>query len=146
MTIPIPVPGTVIRYSYLWKREALAGQEEGLKDRPCAVVLTTEQRDGDTYALVVPITHSPPSDPQTAIELPPQVKKHLGLDTERSWIICNETNRFLWPGPDLRPLTSTQGKRRFAYGSLPPRVFRATKERLVGLIKAKRFSTVKRSE
>jgi hypothetical protein len=28
---PVPQPGLVIRYAYLWRREALAGQEEGAK-------------------------------------------------------------------------------------------------------------------
>ena len=38
MPLPKPVPGLVVRYSYLWHREYLAGREEGQKDRPCAIV------------------------------------------------------------------------------------------------------------
>lgn len=146
MTLNVPAPGTVIRYSYLWEHEARIGLEEGLKDRPCAVALAIEQSNDDTYVLVVPITHTPPSDPRTAIEIPTQVKQRLGLDDERSWIICNEANRFLWPGPDLRPLPDRDGDRRLAYGTLPPRLFDAAKERLINFIKEKRFSSVKRSE
>lgn len=146
MTPTVPAPGTVIRYSYLWDREARTGLEEGLKDRPCAVALAMERSGDDTYVLVVPITHVPPSDPRTAIEIPAQVKRRLGLDDERSWIVCNEANRFLWPGPDLRPIPNAQGDRSIAYGSLPPRLFDAAKERLIDFIREKRFSSVKRSE
>ena len=54
MTWPTPKPGLVIRYSYLWHREPLTGQEEGAKERPCAVVLAL-QDDADrtrVYALI----------------------------------------------------------------------------------------------
>ena len=39
MSWPEPRPGLVIRFSYLWKPEADAGRVEGVKDRPCAIVL-----------------------------------------------------------------------------------------------------------
>jgi len=41
MMIPKPEAGMVINYSYLWAREARAGQEEGAKNRPCAIILAT---------------------------------------------------------------------------------------------------------
>jgi hypothetical protein len=103
VTLPTPVPGLVIRYAYLWKREAEAGREEGVKDRPCAVLLATTSLDGDTVVLVLPVTHSLPADPTLAVEIPLGTKRRLGLDDARSWIILSEANRFLWPGPDLRP-------------------------------------------
>ena len=37
MKLPPPQPGLVIRYSYLWAREAAQGHEEGAKERPAAV-------------------------------------------------------------------------------------------------------------
>ena len=36
---------------------------------------------------------------------PDTVKRRLELDDERSWIVLTEANRFIWPGPDLRPST-----------------------------------------
>jgi hypothetical protein len=45
---PEPQPGLVIRFSYLWKREADAGREEGVKDRPRAIVLAVERKQGHT--------------------------------------------------------------------------------------------------
>ena len=92
MSLPKPEPGLVIRYSYLWLREHRAGQEEGSKDRPCAIVLAAGEQDGATKVLVVPVTHNPPDDPATALELPLSVKKHLGLDGERSWVSLSESN------------------------------------------------------
>jgi hypothetical protein len=47
---------------------------------------------------VAPITHSPPHDMSVAVEIPLRVKEHLGLDSERSWIMLNEVNVFRWPG------------------------------------------------
>lgn len=94
----------MIRYSYLWHSEYLRGQEEGVKDRPCAVVLLLQNEDGDDIVTVLPITHTPPSrsDADLAIEIPPVTKRRLGLDDERSWVVPTEANRFVWPGPDLR--------------------------------------------
>ena len=46
MTFPSPQPGLVIRYSYLWRREAAAGREEGVKDRPCAVIVAVTDEAG----------------------------------------------------------------------------------------------------
>lgn len=69
---------------------------------------------------VVPITHTPPADPERAIEIPQGVKRHLGLDTDRSWIVLDDFNVFRWPGFDLRPI---RGTGRYDYGFLPPRLF-----------------------
>ncbi len=145
MSLPVPEPGLVIRYSYLWSEEQRAGREEGVKDRPCAVVLTSEQHDGDTLVVVVPITHTEPRDQTSAIELPPQVKALLGLDDERSWIVFSETNRFIWPGPDLRPVPGSEPPE-FAYGFLPPKLFNVLKQRMAAKIRARLFKSVKRTE
>ena len=83
MTWPAPQPGLVIRYSYLWKREALTGQEEGAKDRPCAVVLAVRDEAGRMQIYALPITHSPPTDGADAIEIPAMVKARMGLDGAR---------------------------------------------------------------
>jgi hypothetical protein len=104
MVLPEPECGLVISYSYLWKRESGAGQTEGVKDRPCAIVLAIDGK-GTTHAktvTVAPITHTPPADPALGIEIPPKIKLHLGLNTARSWVILDEFNEFTWPGFDLR--------------------------------------------
>jgi hypothetical protein len=121
MALPEPEPGLVICYAYLWHHEHQGGHEEASKDRPCVIVLATEQAsDGATVVTVSPITHRPPGDPAAAIEIPQAVKRRLGLDLERSWVIVSEGNKFVWPGFDLRKVPETG---RFDYGLLPPRFF-----------------------
>ena len=97
-----PVAGTVLRYRYLWKREADQGRDEGEKDRPVALILSRGPEESE--CIVVPITHSPPYDPVTAIEIPEAERARLGLDSDRCWIVVSEYNVFTWPGPDLRPI------------------------------------------
>lgn len=95
--------GALIRYAYLWADDAARGQEEGVKDRPCAVVITATDEEGARLLYVMPVTHSQPGASDLAVELPPATKQRLGLDTERSWIVTREYNSFTWPGPDIRP-------------------------------------------
>jgi hypothetical protein len=95
---PVPQPGLVVRYSYLWESEAREGREEGVKDRPCAIILATHDDEGEQRVQVLPVTHAPPADTSTAVELPPTVKVRLGLDRERSWVVVTELNEFIWPG------------------------------------------------
>jgi hypothetical protein len=71
MSLPVPRPGLVIRYSYLWAREADQGQEEGVKDRPCAVVLVVFDEPDRPRVRVLPITHTAPADPRDGLEIPP---------------------------------------------------------------------------
>lgn len=143
MSWPAPQPGLVIRYAYLWEREARAGREEGSKDRPCAVILAHATEDGRTRVYVLPITHTQPSD--EAIEIPQPVKGHLGLDDERSWIVLTEVNAFYWPGPDLRLLPG-KGPESAAYGFLPPRLFRIVRDRFLALRRERRARLVPRTE
>jgi hypothetical protein len=134
----------VIRYSYLWRHEHLRGQEEGVKDRPCAVILVIVNDDNDRIVTVLPITHTPPSDPALAVEIPPAVKRRLKLDDERSWIALTEANRFVWPGPDLRPAIPGEAAS-IAYGTLPYRLFEEIRTKFIAAIKAKRTSVTLRS-
>jgi hypothetical protein len=119
VTFPVPVPG-LLRYSYLWRGEHLRGQEEGVKDRPCAVLLAITDEAGDQKVIVLPITHT---------EIPAATKRRLGLDDERSWIVVTESNRFTWPGPDLRPAISGDPAS-VAYGELPSALFEQVREKV----------------
>ena len=144
MTLPKPEAGLVIGYSYLWKREALAGLEEGRKDRPCAIILATYQPvDGRHRIVVAPISHQPPIDPALAIEIPQRVKQALGLDWAQSWVHF-EVNRFLWPGPDLRPVSRDEPSR-FAYGHLPPKLLAQIVKRIAELAAARSLSATART-
>jgi hypothetical protein len=122
MPFPEPQRGLVISYSYLWHHEQRAGREEGRKNRPCVIVVAIENAaDGTTTVRVVPVTHTPPDKSTPALELQSAVKRHLGLDDERSWVILDEINEFVWPGFDLRPIPGAGD--RIDYGFLPPRLF-----------------------
>jgi hypothetical protein len=101
VTFPEPVPGVVIRYSHLWRAEQARGQEEGVKERPCAVVLVTSGMAGDRIVTVLPITHAPPSDSSPAVEIPAATKRRLGSTARvHGWFSARP---IAWPGPDLRP-------------------------------------------
>ena len=145
MAFPVPVPGLVIRYSYLWASEHARGQEEGVKDRPCAVVLATTDEAGNQVVTVLPISHTPPSNPLLTVEIPAAVKRRLKLDDERSWVILAEANRFTWPGPDLRPLRPTDAQS-VAYGSLPYALFDHIRLKFIAALKGQTARAVPRSE
>jgi hypothetical protein len=93
----------VIGYSYLWAREHGQGAEEGNKDRPCAIVAARQIVEGREVVTVLAITHTPPSDPRDAVEIPAAVKQHLGLDNLRSWIVVTETNDLCGRGRTCDP-------------------------------------------
>jgi hypothetical protein len=145
VSLPAPVPGLVIRYAYLWRREFQQGREEGTKDRPCALVMTRVDAQGDTQVLVLPITHSPPPNSDDAVEIPTTTKQRLGLDVDRSWIVISEANEFVWPGPDLRPMPG-RDQSTVAYGVLPPRFFAHVRDRFLARCQLKQAARVWRSE
>jgi hypothetical protein len=135
--------GYIFRYSYLWHRQYLHGRREGEKERPCLVLalVKTDER-GNSMVRVLPITHLPPGNPADAIEIPAAVKRRLRLDDERSWIVLTESNRFIWPGPDIRPLDTENGY----YGPLPPALFTEVKRRFVAMARMAMHAPVPREE
>jgi len=145
VAFPRPVPGLVIRYSYLWAREHARGQEEGIKDRPCAVVLVSVDEVDNQIVTVLPISHTPPSNPTHALEIPAATKRRLGLDHDRSWVVLTEANRFVWPGPDLRP-SLTADASSVAYGLLPYGLFESIRLKFIAALKDRAAQTVPRTE
>lgn len=135
----------VIRYAYLWAEEFDRGLEEGSKDRPCTILLAVKADDGEQIVTVLPITHSPPQNLEHAIEIPAATKRRLGLDDERSWIVLTESNRFIWPGPDLRPLKSGDAQS-VVCGLLPARLFDQIKKQWLLLYQRRLTSINSRSE
>jgi hypothetical protein len=129
MALPEPRVGLVISYAYLWSHEADRGAAGGRKDRPCVVVLSVADREGAKWVSVAPVTHSTPEVPDLAVELPLATKRRLGLDNARSWVIATETNWFLWPSPDLRPIGRSRPAQ-FAYGYLPMKLVLAVRDKL----------------
>jgi hypothetical protein len=62
--------GTVIRYSYLWRREAERGETEGRKRRPIAVGIRFPKNNGNDLLILFPITTQPPDPERFAVEIP----------------------------------------------------------------------------
>lgn len=144
MPLPKPVPGLVIRYSFLWSHEAKAGSEEGSKDRPCAVLLTTTTKGGEQIVTVLPVTHTSPADEHLAVEIPAGTKARLGLDDAQSWIVLDEANRFQWPGPDLRPVPGDKDAN-VAYGLLPAGLYDLVRTKWLAAFDARRVGQVDRT-
>ncbi|UEM24856.1 hypothetical protein JL100_034530 (plasmid) [Skermanella mucosa] len=144
MPFPEPVPGLVVRYSYLWQAEQRQGREEGVKDRPCAVVLVTTTAAGESVVTVLPVTHTLPVETSAAVEIPAATKARLGLDSARSWVVLTEANRFLWPGPDLRPARAGDTAS-MVYGLLPYGLMEEIRQKFLALLKARRARLVPRT-
>jgi hypothetical protein len=144
VAFPTPVAGLVIRYAFLWREEAAIGLEEGVKDRPCAVILVTEDDREGPVVTVLPITHAAPADSSLAVELPAATKRRLGLDDERSWIVVTDANRFIWPGPDLRFARSGDTSS-VAYGLLPASLFNEMRDKFIAAVKARKAGAVSRT-
>ena len=142
MAFPAPEVGLVVSFACLWRHEQQSGNTEGSKNRPCVIVTAIEEVEGQTVVTVSPITHSQPEDASSGIEIPFKVKRHLGLDSEKSWVILTEVNRFTWPGYDLRPVTV--GTSRVDHGFMPPALFDQIKVGILLMIQSqKRTSTTR---
>lgn len=83
---------SVIRYPYLWARQARTGETEGRKERPVAVGVRLPRPDGD-LVLIFPISTKQPEASRFSVEIPAIEKRRAGLDSDlRLWIILDEFN------------------------------------------------------
>jgi hypothetical protein len=86
--------GCVIRFPYLWVREAERGETEGRKPRPVAVGVRIARPQGGDMLVLFPITSKRPSSERFAAEIPETEKRRAGLDAAlRLWIILDEYNQ-----------------------------------------------------
>ncbi|WP_027155427.1 hypothetical protein [Mesorhizobium sp. WSM2561] len=124
---------SVIRYPYLWAREAASGETEGRKSRPVVVGVRLARAEGDLI-LFFPITTKQPEPGRFAVELPDIEKRRAGLDAAlRVWIIFDQYNTdivgqsfYLEPDPPLGRLSK-------AFFLPLAREFVARREALVGV-------------
>ena len=98
----------------------------------------------EAEVVLLPFTRSALQVGVPAIELPLRVKEYLGLDAARSWVLLNECNIDGWPSPDLAALPGKSGQ--FAYGFLPPRLFRQIRDGFVAEARAKRVAVTRRGQ
>lgn len=76
------------------------------------------------------------------IALPPNVKRDLKLDREQSWIMLTELNHFMWPGSDVRPLSSGSPY----YGAIPDWLFVRLRDAIGALIRGSGVKVTRRTE
>jgi hypothetical protein len=141
VAVPPPKPGLVIRYDYLWLREAAAGRDQG-KDRPACLVAASDASAKPRFVIILPITHSAPSGDTVGIGIPPRVRRALGLDEEPSWVIVSEHNVDGWPNNGLQPIPGRPGV--FSYGFIPPGLFVQIKTKFLELAGSRRSTGVRR--
>jgi mRNA-degrading endonuclease toxin of MazEF toxin-antitoxin module len=141
---PAPQVGLVIRYDFLWSHERERGYDAGAKERPCVIVTAVVSGEaGEMRVLVAPITHSTPRDDAVAIEIPSKIKHHLGLDSERSFIIANEANSLSWDDPGIVPAVPGEN---WVYGRLPRGLYLALRDAMLSLVKARALKTATRTD
>lgn len=150
MRVPAKPPvGHVVAYEYLWSSQT-GKREDGAKVYPCSVVMADSTAGGQSIAYLLGISHSPPHAGERALQLPPQLKKRLGLDPEPAWIYLDQINVFVWPGPDLRPGSHISKRPGAAdtcdIGALPDDWFAMLQREVVEGYRQKRMTLIKRTE
>ncbi|WP_434721857.1 hypothetical protein [Mesorhizobium sp. RIZ17] len=83
-------PGDLLRYYYLWARQADAGEESGRKARPVCVVVRTPTTPAALF--LFPLTSQQLSPTRTSIAISEIECRRGGLDFP-SWLILDEYNR-----------------------------------------------------
>lgn len=142
MPLPRPAPGLVIRYDYVWSRESARGRTQG-KDRPACIVVATDNEATPQHVVLVPITHSPPRKGDVGVEIPPKVRRAIGLDDEPAWIIVSDHNVDAWPSPGLAPVPGKSGV--YAYGFIPRALFIQVKAEFLALAEKSETAGVNRT-
>ena len=141
MALTEPKPGLVVRYDYLWADEAAAGRDVG-KDRPACLIAASDSTATPRFVVILPITHTPPRDETAAVEIPPKVKRAIGLDDVPSWVIVSEHNVDEWPNGGLAPIPGRPGV--FSYGFIPPGLFAQIKTKFLELARQGRAKRIRR--
>lgn len=121
------------------------GRDDAVKDRPVVVVIATIVREGLIEVVVAPVTTQPPRSRDESVEIPFAVKSHLGMDDQRCWIITDEVNRFIWPGPDVRPLDQREGRSPY-YGKIPGKLLELLRVKIQKQVDLRRFRATKRTQ
>ena len=140
MSLPKPQEGLVIRYNYLFFEDAEKGLEEAPYDRPCMIlrVLPLDVPGGGLRIYILPITHTAPKPGTAGILLPVKTSRRLGMDDDQSWLILDDVNDFIWPGPDVRITPQ--------YGMMPPGLYAKARDQFVKLARARKADVTRRTD
>ena len=141
MPLPEPQPGLVFRYDYLWADEAAVGRDTS-KDRPACLIAASDESAVPRFVVILPVTHARPRGETIGVEVPPKVRRAIGLDDASAWVIVSEHNVDTWPNPGLAPIPGRRSV--YSYGFIPPGLFAQIKTRFLALAKQGRSGRVKR--
>ena len=135
-----PRVGHVMRYPYLWARQAYSGETEGRKTRPCAVVLAIADQVGQTELRLCAITTQPPSPTNRAISVPEMERRRAGLDTGIDlWVILDEHNLDVYE-------QSFYIEPQSHLGAFSPAFTKALQKGMIQVLRDRISKTVKRSD
>ncbi len=81
--------GDILRFNYLWAREAEQGEESGRKARPVCLIVRTASDPANLFLL--PLTSKQPAHKRAALLVPEMECRRAGLQTP-CWIILDEYN------------------------------------------------------
>jgi hypothetical protein len=149
MVIPDEPPvGSLVAYEYLWLSQR-SDREDGAKVYPAALIFAKRIIGGVTLAHAVGVSHKPPAESETALEIPRKLKRHLGLDEESAWIYTDQINQFAWPGYDLRPADRLsklpRARGTCVIGPLPGDWFSLVKNDVIRNLRQKRATIIPRT-
>jgi hypothetical protein len=82
--------GDLLRYYYLWAREADAGEESGCKARPVCILVRTPRNPAALF--LFPLTSQNPDRSRPHLAISEIECRRGGLD-HPSWLILDEYNR-----------------------------------------------------
>ncbi|MCD2173823.1 hypothetical protein [Rhizobium sp. C4] len=88
--LPMLERGQIVRFFYLWKRQADAGEEAGRKARPACIVVRTPEKPGAVF--LFPITSQQPAPERLSLPFAEIECRRAGL-AYPCWIILDEYNR-----------------------------------------------------
>lgn len=94
-------------------------------------MVATDDAVSPRHVVLLPITHSPPRKGDAGVEIPSKVRRAIGLDDERAWVIVSDHNVDAWPNPGLAPVPGKPGV--YEYGFIPMALFAQVKAAFLAL-------------
>jgi hypothetical protein len=128
VSLPQARPGLVIRYDYLWTREAAAGRWHSERSPPCLIAATDREVE-PRFVVILALVLSRPSRDSIGVEIPVRVRE--ALDDAPRWVIVSEHNVDAWPNTGLAHIPGRPGI--YAHGFIPPGLFAQVKGRFLEL-------------
>ena len=127
MYVPDEPPiGTLVAYEYRWLCQENT-RNDGAKAYPVALI---------TLPYAVGMSHKPTHASEKAIEGPKKLKRHLGLDEDRSWIYTDQLIHLAWSGSQTGRMAVKAARRakQLHHRSSPEQLVRAGSSRTLLII------------